>query len=137
VHTIFTANCNRASGEELEGPPSFRNSQFATILRRQRLRPPDNSGLKNYPTFPSRFIHLTNSFEFAGWGSVTRLEISDEAYREGKARIEESKARRLLGQFTASAVVGNAILGGVFYTIPAVAAAAGVLLVEFPPLLRS
>lgn len=125
----FTANHNLASGEESSAtrPPSFSNSQFATILRRQRLRPPDNSGIKNYPTFPSRFIHLTNSFEFAGWGSVTRLKLSDEDYRVGKARIEASKASKLLGQFTASAVVGNAILGGVFYTIPAVAAAAGVL----------
>jgi hypothetical protein len=108
-------------------PPSFKNSQFATILRKQRLRPAHDSGLKNYPTVPSRFIHLTNSFEFAGWGSVTRLKLSDEAYRVAETRIETSKESELLGQFTATAVVGNAILGGVFYTIPAVAAAAGVL----------
>jgi hypothetical protein len=108
-------------------PPSFRDSQFATILRRQRLRPLDNSGLKNYPTFPSRFIHLTNSFEFAGWGAVIRLVLPDEACKAGKARVDAAKADRALGQFMASAVVGNAVLGGVFYTIPAVAAVAGVL----------
>src|SRR5258707_7789157 len=100
--TRFTANPNLASGEENSAtkPPSFSNSQFATILRRQRLRPPDNSGIKHYPTFPSRFIHLTNSFEFAWWGSVTRLKLSDEDYRAGKARIEASKTSKSLGQFT-------------------------------------
>jgi len=107
-------------------PPSFRDSQYATILRRQRRRPPDNSGLKNYPTFPSRFIHLTDSFEFAGWGSVTRLQLTDEALKVGKERIETAKDSQILGQFTASAVAGNAILGGVFYTIPAVVVAAGI-----------
>lgn len=111
----------------MEGPPSFRDAQFATILRRQRLRPVDNSGLKNYPAFPSRFIHLTDSFEFAGWGSITRLKLSEEAYRAGQARIDATKASGLLGQFMASAVVGNDVLGGVFYTVPAVATAAGVL----------
>ena len=107
-------------------PPSFRDSQYATILRRQRRRPPDNSGLKNYPAFPSRFIHLTDSFEFAGWGSITRLRLTDDALKVGKKRIETAKDSQILGQFTASAVAGNAILGGAFYTIPAVVAAAGI-----------
>ena len=107
-------------------PPSFRDSQFTTILRRQRLRPADNSGLKDYPTFPSRFIHLTNSFEFAGWGSVIRVQLPDEALKAGEARVNASKENQILGQFTASALAGNAILGGVFYTLPAVVAAAGI-----------
>lgn len=107
-------------------PPSFRDSQFAIILRRQRLRPADNSGLKNLNAYPSRFINLSNSFEFAGWGSVTRLKLRTDDHEAGVARIESTKKSQVLGQFTASALAGNAVLGSVFYALPAVVAVGGI-----------
>ncbi|KIJ98669.1 hypothetical protein K443DRAFT_198964, partial [Laccaria amethystina LaAM-08-1] len=61
----------------ISGRHSFPDSQFGIILRRQRLRPMDNSGSKNYAGIPSRFINLTISFEFAGWGSVTSLKLTE------------------------------------------------------------
>lgn len=107
-------------------PPSFRDSQFGIVLRRQRLRPADNSGLKNSDAYPSRFIHLSNTFEFAGWGSVTRLKLPGDALRAGTARVEALREGQVLGQFTASALAGNAVLGSVFYALPAVVAVGGV-----------
>lgn len=40
--------------------------------------------------------------------------------------VKESSEVGKLGQFTASALAGNDILGGVFYTLPAIVAASGV-----------
>ncbi|KAF9531070.1 AAAP amino acid permease [Crepidotus variabilis] len=125
----LTANYNdtgRDESDQTPNPPSFTASQFGTILRRQRLRPLDNSGLKDYPALPSRFVHLTNSFEFAGWGSVARLRLSSEDLSEGDSRIQRIRKARVLGQFTASGLAGTAVLGSVFYSIPAVVAVAGV-----------
>ena len=107
-------------------PPSFRDSQFDIILRRQRQRPADNSGLKTSDAYPSRFINLSNSFEFAGWGSVTRLKLRADDHDTGMARIDSMKKSQVLGQFTASALAGNAVLGSVFYALPAVVAVGGI-----------
>ncbi|KAJ3506729.1 hypothetical protein NLJ89_g6709 [Agrocybe chaxingu] len=112
--------------DDSSNPPSFRDSQFATILRRQRQRPADNSGVKHSPAIPSRFLNLTNSFEFAGWGSITRLKLSNEDHLAGAARIDHMQKSRVLGQFTASALAGNAVLGSVFYALPAVVAVGGI-----------
>ncbi|KAF8957524.1 AAAP amino acid permease [Flammula alnicola] len=117
---------NEDTPNDSNPPPSFRDSQFAIILRRQRRRPADNSGLKNIDAYPSRFINLTNSFEFAGWGSVTRLKLRKEDHDEGMARIEALRKAQVLGQFTASGLAGNAVLGSVFYALPAVVAVGGV-----------
>ncbi|PPR03413.1 hypothetical protein CVT24_012708, partial [Panaeolus cyanescens] len=106
--------------------PSFQDSQFGIILRRQRLRPADNSGLKIHSSRPSRFINLTNAFEFAGWGSITRLKLDQRDYDHGSARLESHHQGQVLGQFTASSLAGNAVLGSVFYALPAVIAIGGV-----------
>ncbi|KAF9556823.1 hypothetical protein CPC08DRAFT_641000 [Agrocybe pediades] len=90
------------------------------------MRPADNSGIKHNTTFPSRFINLTNSFEFAGWGSVTRIKLSSQDYAVGETRIQSLRAGKVLGQFTASALAGNAVLGSVFYALPAVVAVGGI-----------
>lgn len=76
---------------------------------------------------PSRFVNLSSSFEFAGWGTLTRLELdaSDLAY--GTNVIQIARRQKTLGQFTASALAGNAVLGSVFYALPAVVVASGVL----------
>lgn len=115
-----------ASTSNTQAPPSFTDSQFGIILRRQRQRPADNSGLKLSAAYPSRFIHLSNTFEFAGWGSMSRMKLTSQALEEGAARLEAFRNGRVLGQFTASALAGNAVLGSVFYALPAVVAVGGV-----------
>jgi hypothetical protein len=91
------------------------------VLRRQRQR----HGLK-LTSVPSRFLNLSNEFEFAGWGSVSHVKLSPEDYLRGEEVVKSVEDARILGQWTASALAGNAILGGVFYTLPAVASVAGV-----------
>lgn len=107
-------------------PPTFSDSQFGIILRRQRCRPPDNSGLKNYTGIPSRFINLSNSFEFAGWGSIYRLKLTTADHDAGERALDKQKKEKILGQFTAAALAGNAVLGSVFYAFPAVIVVAGI-----------
>ncbi|KAG1787462.1 hypothetical protein EV424DRAFT_1466956 [Suillus variegatus] len=68
-------------------------------------------GKPKFTAVPSRFLNLTNDFEFAGWGSISHLTSYQKIY------IRNS---RFLGQFTASALAANDILGGVFYTLPSV-----------------
>jgi hypothetical protein len=100
--------------------PSFESSQFDIILRRQRRRPADG-GVKA-ATVASRFLHLSNEFEFAGWGSLTRLKLehNSEEVKVGEAALVERRRGHNLGQFTASSLAGNAVLGSVFYALPAV-----------------
>ncbi|KAG6840423.1 hypothetical protein C0991_006817 [Blastosporella zonata] len=107
------------------GPPSFRDSQFDVVLRRQRLRPKEGGGRK-LAALPSRFLHLPNEFEFAGWGSMTRVTLTGDDQRAGENRLQEIRRQRVLGQFTASALAGNAVLGSVFYALPAVVAVSNV-----------
>lgn len=95
-------------------------------MRNQRMRPADNSGLKTLSGYRSRFIHLTSSFEFAGWGSVTRLKLGNDDYAEGLARVQALRKEQVLGQFLASGLAGNAVLGSVFYALPAVVAVSGI-----------
>ncbi|GLB39740.1 putative amino acid permease [Lyophyllum shimeji] len=107
------------------GPPSFRDSQFDVILRRQRMRPTEGGGLK-LTALPSRFLNLPNDFEFAGWGSVSRITLDKEDQKAGEERLSEIRGQSVLGQFTASALAGNAVLGSVFYALPAVVAVSSV-----------
>ncbi|EIW79641.1 AAAP amino acid permease [Coniophora puteana RWD-64-598 SS2] len=60
------------------------------------------------------------AFEFAGWGSVTSVKLDKEL-----SAAEPNKIDPLMGPFVASALAGNDLLGGVFYTIPAVLAVSG------------
>lgn len=113
--------CNTFSAGANSDPPSFPESQFDIILRRQRPRP----GLK-FTTVPSRFLNLSNDFEFAGWGSFSRIQLTQEERAHGEAKLKTISERRVLGQFTASGLSGNDILGGVFYTLPAAVAVCSV-----------
>ncbi|KAH6906793.1 amino acid permease [Coprinopsis sp. MPI-PUGE-AT-0042] len=105
--------------------PPFREAQYDVILRRQRNRPADNSGLKDYSVIPSRFLNLPNSFEFAGWGSIRKVQLSPENYTAADASLNRLQNEQILGQFTAAALAGNAVLGSVFYAFPAVVVVAG------------
>jgi hypothetical protein len=70
---------------------------------------------------------LSNDFEFAGWGSLTRnLKLTSEDRQCGEETLRYATENKILGQAMASSLAGNDILGGVFYTLPAVAAVASV-----------
>ncbi|KAH7915894.1 amino acid permease-domain-containing protein [Hygrophoropsis aurantiaca] len=105
-------------------PPTFRESQFDVILRRQRMRPREG-GFK-FTAVPSRFLNLTNDFEFAGWGSFFRVKLTSDDISVGSETLRTARNHAVLGQFTASALAGNDILGGVFYTLPAMFAVSSV-----------
>ncbi|KAJ6545327.1 amino acid permease-domain-containing protein [Mycena capillaripes] len=107
-------------------PPTFRESRFDIILRRQRTRPPHGGGLKDTLATSSRFLNLSSDFEFAGWGSFLKLKLTDEDHTVGEERLQRIRRARLLGQFTGTALPGNAVLGSVFYALPAVVAVSGV-----------
>ncbi|KAJ7652948.1 AAAP amino acid permease [Mycena rosella] len=74
----------------------------------------------------SRFLNLSSDFEFAGWGSFARLKLTTEDHTIGEERLQNLRRARLLGQFTGTALPGNAVLGSVFYALPAVVAVSGV-----------
>lgn len=75
---------------------------------------------------PSRFLNLSNDHEFAGWGSLTKLKLTPEDCNHGEEKVRSIAGQKILGQFMASGMAANDILGGVFYTLPAVIAASGV-----------
>ncbi|QRV74785.1 amino acid permease [Ceratobasidium sp. AG-Ba] len=102
-------------------PPSFAQSEFETIIRRQRINTPH--GLKVVPA-PSRFPHLDNDWEFSGWGNISYSEIANDELQRAERRL--SKSEDLMGQFRASSISGNGVVGSVFYAFPAVAAASSI-----------
>jgi hypothetical protein len=106
--------------------PSFEAAQYDVVLRRQRQRLPQGGGTK-LPDVPSRFLNLSGDFEFAGWGTISHLILSEEQIRDGEEVVRRKRDQRILGQFVASAFPGNGILGGIYYTVPAILAVSGVL----------
>lgn len=102
---------------------AFDRSDFAIILRRQRVR---SGGELKFTAFPSRFLNLTNDFEFAGWGTISKIKLSPEELSYGRDALTSYHSQQVLGLFEASALAANDILGGVFYTLPSVFAVAGV-----------
>ncbi|KAG2058114.1 hypothetical protein BDR06DRAFT_1018740 [Suillus hirtellus] len=110
-------------GSLVATPPLFNQSQFDIVLRRQYSR---QEGKPKFTAVPSRFLNLTNDFEFAGWGSISHLTLLPEDIHQGDVELTSFREQQVLGQFTASALAANDILGGVFYTLPSVVALAGV-----------
>ncbi|KAG8777012.1 hypothetical protein FRC12_000579 [Ceratobasidium sp. 428] len=102
-------------------PPSFAQSEFETIIRRQKNNTPH--GLK-IVSAPSRFPHLDNDWEFSGWGTVSYAEITEDQLQAAGKRLSEPQVQ--MGQFRASSISGNGVVGSVFYAFPAVAAVASV-----------
>lgn len=49
-----------------------------------------------------------------------------EEIKKGEEEIQAARRNRSLGQFTAAALAGNAVLGSVFYALPAVVAVSSV-----------
>lgn len=89
-----------------QNPPSFNESQYDIILRRQRVRPTTGPSLKS-TTVPSRFLNLPNDFEFAGWGTFNKIQLQDADYVAGEAQVKEKNDMKILGQYTASGLAGN------------------------------
>ncbi|KAJ7779689.1 hypothetical protein B0H16DRAFT_1499600 [Mycena metata] len=114
------------SGDVVKQSPTFRESQFDIILRRQRARPRDGGDLKDTLATSSRFLNLSSDFELAGWGSFSKLKLTAEDHTVGEERPQRIRCAQLLGQFTGTALPGTAVLGGVFYTLPAVLTVCGV-----------
>ncbi|KAG7451572.1 AAAP amino acid permease [Guyanagaster necrorhizus] len=106
-------------------PPSFQESRYDVILRHRRNRPEDGGGLKS-TTVPSRFLNLSSDFEFCGWGSFFQFKLTAKEHDAGDVRVRTARDAKVLGQFTASALAGNAVLGSVFYALPAVVAVSSV-----------
>ncbi|KAJ6496083.1 amino acid permease-domain-containing protein [Mycena sanguinolenta] len=90
------------------------------------MRPADGGGLKDTLATASRFLNLSSNFEFAGWGTFSKLSLTGEDCTVGEEQIQCIRRAKLLGQFTGAALPGIAVLGGVFYTLPAVVAVSGV-----------
>ncbi|KAI0047380.1 hypothetical protein FA95DRAFT_1559224 [Auriscalpium vulgare] len=105
-------------------PPSFAQSEFQTIVRRQRRDGNDPEGLKSRRTRRRAPQVEDSQWDFAGWGTMRYLEISPEEVRNAEARIGEPQT--MLGVLAASSVAGNGLSGSVFYAFPLVAAAAGI-----------
>lgn len=105
-------------------PPSFAESQFQTIVTRQVARPKDGSGFKSSKA-PSRYPNLPNTFDFAGWGSVHHVELTDQELETSAKRLK-AEDERILGVWKASGLAANEVLGSIFYAVPAVVAVAGV-----------
>ncbi|KAI6020058.1 amino acid permease-domain-containing protein [Pisolithus microcarpus] len=98
-------------------------SQFAIVLRRQRVR---SGGEPKFTAVPSQFLNLTNDFEFAGWGTISKVILTPDDLSHGKDTWCNYHSQQVLGLFEASALAANDILGGVFYTLPSVFATSGV-----------
>lgn len=54
------------------------------------------------------------------------MELSPDDLRKGNTDVQAARREKKLGQFTAAVLAGNAILGSVFYALPAVVAVANV-----------
>lgn len=118
---IVTANPSSCMSSLLPTPDS--EVQFDVVFRRQRTR---TSGEPKFKVVPSRFLNLSDDFEFAGWGSIFKIALSQDDLSHGHHALCNMRNQRVLGQFGASALAANDILGGVFYTIPSVFAISGV-----------
>ncbi|KAL5635173.1 hypothetical protein ACGC1H_003014 [Rhizoctonia solani] len=107
------------SGIESQPPPSFAQSEFETIIRRQKV----DGHHKLVPT-PSRFPRIAKEWEFSGWGKVLYIEIKDEQLEAAHQRMSEPEVQ--MGQFRSSSISGNGVVGSIFYAFPAVAAVASI-----------
>ncbi|KAI6115380.1 amino acid permease-domain-containing protein [Pisolithus croceorrhizus] len=118
-HAPLTANAGTTS----TSLSASDESQFAIVLRRQRVR---SGGEPKFTAVPSQFLNLTNDFEFAGWGTISKVILTPDDLSHGKDTWCNYHSQQVLGRFEASALAANDILGGVFYTLPSVFAISGV-----------
>ncbi|KAJ7794395.1 hypothetical protein B0H14DRAFT_2923289 [Mycena olivaceomarginata] len=76
--------------------------------------------LKNTLATSSRFLNLSSDFEFAGWGTFSKLKLTGEDPQgRRRATLQHIRGAGLLR-------AGTRVLGSVFYALPAVVAVCGV-----------
>lgn len=100
-------------------PPSFAQSEFQTIVRRQHHA--DGPKIRHHL---SRSPHLSNEWEFAGWGSMRYLDITPVDLHAAEESLNHPV--KSLNEIRATSVSGNGVTGSVFYAFPVVAAVAGI-----------
>lgn len=81
------------------------------------VAPPQSVGIRYNWEFPGN-TNCTKSLILLGWGSVSFLDVDDEA------EITEPK-KHLLDQWRATAIAGNDLIGSVLYTIGVCTSVAG------------
>ncbi|GAA5864700.1 hypothetical protein JCM8547_008274 [Rhodosporidiobolus lusitaniae] len=140
--------------------PSYAQSEFVEIVRRQRVRSSSNalklprhllvpvrsrssSGLPDSssphpagdPSYPPALPFdkappaLPHEWDFAGWGSMSYLELDGGEVDQAKERRREEMKRDgegVLGPWMASGVAGVAVAGSPLYAFPALVAVAGI-----------
>ncbi|KAI6015111.1 amino acid permease-domain-containing protein [Pisolithus orientalis] len=122
-HLKHTSLLAASAGTTSISLPASDEPQFAIVFRRQRVR---SGGEPKFTAVPSRFSNLTNDFEFAGWGTISQVNLTPDDLSHGKDTWHNFHNQQVLGLFEASALAANDILGGVFYTLPSVFAISGV-----------
>ncbi|GAA5814005.1 hypothetical protein MFLAVUS_007495 [Mucor flavus] len=93
-------------------PPSFAESEFQQIQRVQLTKSRRN--LLKWSNVPSRYINLSNSWEFAGWGSTYYMELESSDIDQ---YAEELEKRSLIGKWRATSIAGNDLIASVLYSI--------------------
>jgi hypothetical protein len=104
-------------------PPSPTESPLYTITRNQHSR---LTHRLKFTSEPSAFQSLSNDWEFAGWGKTEYIHLSDQEIEAARQRRAQEVEQRVLGQWTASAIAGNDVVGSPIYSIPAVVAVSSV-----------
>ncbi|KAF8998541.1 amino acid permease-domain-containing protein [Cyathus striatus] len=105
-HLSKILNLRSFSAVNVSGPPTTQDSKNASISLLV-------SSISPIP------LNLRVGKHSASQATSFRLQA-------GEKQLEELRKERVLGQFTASALAGNAVLGSVFYTLPAVVAVGGI-----------
>lgn len=125
--------------------PSYGESQYETIIRRQRIRSNPNAlkiphrdltkiisnddNENDFSPPASLFPEVLHEFDFAGWGSFSYLEVSAEditSSTEVESRATRSRGDGVLNTWTATGVAGAAVAGSPFYVFPALVGVAGI-----------
>ncbi|GAA5987220.1 hypothetical protein JCM11641_006064 [Rhodosporidiobolus odoratus] len=89
---------------------------------------PDDNGLP-YSSSDKSPPKLAHAWQFAGWGSMSYLELNEEEVEKAERRREEEMKRDgegALGPWLASGVAGVAVAGSPLYAFPALVAVASV-----------
>ncbi|KAI5477825.1 amino acid transmembrane transporter [Pseudohyphozyma bogoriensis] len=124
--------------------PSYAESQFDTIIRRQRIRahpgalkiPHHQLGRIKSSDDPSSSSHdpsanppkTRHEHEFSGWGSMSYLDIPHDEVERSRRKWEEEERKEGKGRleaWMATGVAGVAVAGSPFYAFPPLVAVAG------------
>lgn len=120
--TVTTTATDDPFASDLGWSNALRRGELKTTLDRDMDAPATT--LASERQDPLMAIH--RAWEFAGWGSISLLELANPP-ANGSNTSETQPKRLQLGQWKASAIAGNAVTGSVFYALPAVVAVSSVM----------